>query len=309
MYRAWERLPAEAREQLTRGLSASELRTVLLQIARARAAAVTPADLVRRWRDDPLVRPADQDPRRTAILEADLWRLLPTDVSGVDLSPVAPLGTCAAIAPGSQDRIVTTTRGSEVVSDPTNALAVEAAVRRADGPAGAEVHLAACVPVLRAQPFGAGMSQHFRLFALVSSARDTGSRPTESRLLGRHVRHWQSVLGAVAAEAGPRIELTVFDDQAMADRLHDVLEEARADHRVPVSVVPDRQHGRGYYTRAALRIVLENGEVEVGDGGLTGWTAALTADAKERCMVSVLATQRVAAAAVRDPPARLSAEA
>ena len=299
MYRAWNRLPPDAHDQLTRGLPASELRTVLLEVARARAAAVTPADLVRRWRHDPLVRPTDHDPRGTAILEADLWRLLPTDVAGVDLSPVAPLGTCAAIAPGSQDRIVTTTRGSEVVSDPTNALAVEAAVRRARGPAGGEVHLAACVPVLRAQPFGAGMSQHFRLFALVSSARDIGSRCTESRLLSRHVLHWQRVLGAVAAEARPRIELTVFDDPTMAERLSDILEQARADPTVPVSVVADREHGRGYYTSAALRIVLENGGVEVGDGGLTGWTAALTADAKERCMVSVLATQRMAEAAVR----------
>src|SRR5207244_1488088 len=119
-----------ARQALLTGLSPSELRTVLLKVAQVRAAAATPADIVRRWEADPLVRPVTADPRRVALLEAELWRLLPDDVEGVELSPVTPLGTCAAVAPGSQDRIVTTIRGSEVVSDNTNALAVEAAVRR-----------------------------------------------------------------------------------------------------------------------------------------------------------------------------------
>ena len=130
-----------------------------------------PADLVRRWREDRFVRPAAADPRRLAIVEARIWELLPTEFHGVELSPVVPLGTCSAVAPVAQNRVVATMRATEVGSDSTNALAVEAAVRRGRQ---REVHLAACHRQLRAQDFGAGRASHFRLFSLVSSARDSG---------------------------------------------------------------------------------------------------------------------------------------
>jgi hypothetical protein len=37
----------------------------------------------------------------------------------------------------------------------------------------------------------------------------------------------------------------------------------------------------------------ETAGVELGDGGFTGWTAALMANAKERCLVSCIATERL----------------
>ena len=45
----------------------------------------------------------------------------------------------------------------------------------------------------------------------------------------------------------------------------------------------------------ALRITAAQGTVELGDGGLTTWTAQLTQDAKERCLVSCIATERLTA--------------
>jgi hypothetical protein len=291
MHRAWRRLPDEAREPLLEEMSPSELRTVLLEVVRSRAELVTPAEVVRRWQDDPLVRPAPTDPRRVVRIEAELWRLLPDDVVGIELSPVAPLGTCVAVTSGSEDRIVATTRGTEVVSDPTNALAVEAAVRRREQAPDGEVHLAACSSVLRAQPYDGAASQHFRLFALVSAARDTGSHRTEARLLLRHVRYWQAVLGELAPANEPRVEVSGFD-AVMTERLGDTVLPASSPE-VPVVSVPDRERGRGYYTAAGLRLALDRGASEIGDGGITTWTADLLGNAKERCLVSVLATQRL----------------
>jgi hypothetical protein len=64
---------------------------------------------------------------------------------------------------------------------------------------------------------------------------------------------------------------------------------------VPVVDEPERQRGRGYYTDAALRITADDGgrEIELGDGGFTTWTGQLRNDAKERCLVSCLATERL----------------
>ena len=98
---------------------------------------------------------------------------------------MTPLGTCGALGPVDQNRIVSTIRSSEVVSDPTNVLALEAARQRRSTPD--DVHLAAHHRVLRAQRFLPGFSAHFALLALVSSGRDRGSSVTELGLLRRHL--------------------------------------------------------------------------------------------------------------------------
>src|SRR5690606_33273566 len=117
---------------------------------------------------------------------------LPPTFDDVQLSPLTPLGTCSAVAPINQHQVVSTIRGTEVASDPTNELAIEAAVRRRAGQD--RVHLAACQRVVRAQRFdGPGMSAHFELFVLVSSARDSGSGRTEAAMLIEHLRFWQAV--------------------------------------------------------------------------------------------------------------------
>jgi hypothetical protein len=297
--RVWARLPAGTRDALAERLAPTDLRTVLLDVAQTRAAAVTPADLTRRWRDDRFVRPATCDPRELAAVEAELWRLLPPEFDGVELSPVVPLGTCSAVAPVSQNRVVSTVRSTEVLSDATNALAIEAAVRRQRQPRSGEVHLAASHRHLRAQVFGPGFSAHFRLFALVSSAREVGSGRTPARLLARHLDYWRAVLAALAPTAAPQVEYTVLDSPVVHERLADTVRPglARTTAAVPLIEEPGRARGRGYYTDLALRLTAKDGTeaVELGDGGFTTWTAQLMNDAKERCLVSCLATERLVA--------------
>src|SRR6185312_16856912 len=119
--------------------------------------------------------------------------------------------------------VVATVRNTEVVSDSTNALAVEAAARRRGRGAAGQVDLAACQRQLRAQVFGPGAAAHFRLFALVSSARDSGSGRTEAGLLIRHLSYWLDVLEALIPHRQPRIELSVMDSPVLAERLADTV--------------------------------------------------------------------------------------
>jgi hypothetical protein len=258
---------------------------------------------MRRWQHDRFVRPAASDPRRVAAVEARLWQLLPAEFTGIDLSPVTPLGTCTAVAPVSQNRILATVRTTEVVSDSTNTLAVEAAVRRRGQPKEGHADLAACHRQLRAQVFGPGAAAHFRLFALVSSARDSGSGRTEASLLTRHLAYWLDVLETLLPHRQPHIELSVFDTPVLAERLTDTIRPDLAGRTAFLIDKPGRTHGRGYYTGVALRITADQGKTELGDGGLTTWTAQLTHDAKERCLVSCIATERLTALAGKDSSA------
>jgi hypothetical protein len=262
-------------------------------VARARAGRAGAADVMRRWQSDRFVRPAASDPRRLAAVEARLWQLLPTEFAGIELSPVTPLGTSSTVAPVSQNRVVATVRTTEVVSDSTNVLAIEAATRRRGQPGNSDVHLAACHRQLRAQVFGPGAAAHFRLFALVSSGRDSGSGRTEASMLIRHLAYWLEVLQTLIAHRQPSIELSVFDNPVLAERLADTIRPGLADRTALLVDKPDRAQGRGYYTAFALRITADQGETEIGDGGFTTWTAQLTNNAKERCLVSCIATERL----------------
>jgi hypothetical protein len=290
--RVWRALPAGARAALEHGLPPTDLQTLLIAVARARAGRATPADVLRRWRADRFVRPAASDPRRLAAVEARLWQLLPGEFTGIELSPVAPLGTCSAVAPVSQNRAVTTARNTDVVSDSTNVLAIEAAARRRGQQKDGRVHLASCQRQLRAQVFGPGAAAHFRLFALVSSARDAGSCRTEAALLVLHLGYWLDVLEDLLSPQRPRIEVSVFAGPVLAERLADTVRPALGARAALLADEPGRTRGRGHYTGLALRITSGDG-TELGDGGLTTWTAQLASDAKERCLVSCIATERL----------------
>lgn len=291
--RVWARLPAGVREVLVDQLSPTDLQSLLLDVARSRAQVVTPARLRDRWRNDRFVLPGPVDPRRLAETDAALWRLLPEEFEGVTLSPVTPLGTCGAVAPVDQNRILSTVRSTEVVSDATNVLALEAAARRRPG--SNPVHLAACHRVLRTQPFPPPALAHFELFNLVSSARDRGSARTEAELLTVHLRYWGRVI-ADRLGGSARVALTVIDDENLRGRVADTVRPALTG--VTLVDAPHRTQGIGYYRSAAFKIMAgPDGDTEIGDGGFTDWTASLLADAKERCLVSCISTERLTALA------------
>jgi hypothetical protein len=277
--RVWRKVPDGAREALTGGLSPSELQTALLEVSRERAAAVTPARLMQRWQEDRFVQPSGVDPRALVKTQAMLWERLPERFVGVELSPLTPLGTCSAVATIHQNMVVSTTRSTEVASDPTNELAIEAAVRRRAGQD--RVDLAACQRVVRAQAVdGPGMFAHFQLFALVSSARDT-----EAEMLVDHLRYWHDVLGDQA-----RLTFSTFAQTAVQERIDDTVRPAL---KVDFTEDPDREQGSNYYSGTALGVAL--GAAELGDGGFTRWTAELLGDAKERCLISCVSTERLTA--------------
>jgi hypothetical protein len=295
MERWWRAVEAAPRAALEERLAPTDLQSLLLGVVRVRASRVTPARVVRRWREDRFVRPAAHDPRVLARLENRLWELLPDTFAGVELSPVAPLGTCSAVAAIDQNWAVGTVRGTEVVSDPTNALAVEAALRRAAGPRAGRVDLATCHRVLRAQAFaGPGRFAHFRLFALVSSARRGGSGQVEAAMLADHLRFWARVLDELVPDRNPRLTMTAFGPSALAERLDDTVRPAVTG--IELRADPGRTQGAGYYDDVAIGLRVDDGgrEVDLGDGGTTDWTARLMGDAKERCVISCVATERLA---------------
>jgi hypothetical protein len=151
---------------------------------------------------------------------------------------------------------------------------------------------------VRAQRFhGPGLSQHFRIFTLVSSGRDRGSGSTEAAMLIDHLHFWVLALSQLLQVRQSVIEFSAFDWPVLLERFRDTVMPAMEP--IPGTVVfeehPERQRARGYYNPGAIRVTAMEGgtEVEIGDGGFTDWTAKLTGDAKERCLISCVATERL----------------
>src|SRR5689334_16208983 len=187
-WRTWS-LGAEAFEQLAAGLAGTELQSMLLEVMRRRASARAPADVLAQYRRDRFTAPAVTDLRTAMAIDGHLLAAA-GGFEAIELSPVAPLGVCSTIAPTDQHRVLSALRGTEVVSDPTNVLALECAVRlRAGAGAGEAVHLATSHRVLRAQPAPRypGAAQHFRLLALGSGGVEAKDHAFTVETIVRHV--------------------------------------------------------------------------------------------------------------------------
>ena len=236
----------ELAETLAERLAPTDLRSLLLAVARRHAARTSPADVLHRYQSDRFVRPSTVDARILDELERQAQSLLPDRFEVLELSPVCPLGTSSVLGGVSQDWVVTAARGGEVVSDPTAVLALESALRRRRDRRSL-VRLCTSHRTLRAQPFPPPFTQHFRLLALSAAGR----AGQEEELLEEQITFYVRFLEAC--------------------------------HGGSVSV--DREPRKpAYYSGSTFGISV--GETEVVEGGCAEWTQTLLADRKERLVVS-----------------------
>lgn len=179
---------------LAQGLAASELWSLLLGIAEQRAAQRSAAQVQQQWEKDRFVCPAYIDQRTLNQLDAHLLAAA-SAFEALELSPLAPLGSCSAVALASQNKIVSTIRGTEVVSDPTNLLALESA-RRLRADARQPVKLTTNHRCVRAQavPNRPGHAAHFRLFCITSAGHE---RKNQEFLVESLAEHLQTHLKAL----------------------------------------------------------------------------------------------------------------
>jgi hypothetical protein len=282
------------------GLSGSDFTTLMLEVARRRAAAQTPATVMRRYRTDRFVRPASTSWRGLRRAEDLLAASLPTEFELLTLAPVVPLGAHSALGPVSQDKVITAMRACEVAADPTNALALEAAARRLlvrdlAGQAAA-VRLAAFQRVVRSQFIieQPGYLAHFSLLGVVTAGRDEGGHRFQREAMAEQVG---ALTAGISAATGAAVQLLLTPLSDPGEAIAAALVSQLAGSPLQVGYDRARESGRGYYRDLCFKINVADQAatwLEVGDGGFTDWVSQLTASMKERLLISGIGMDRVA---------------
>jgi hypothetical protein len=282
-----------ARRALNEGLAASALWSLLLGVVERRAREKSIAALSQQWRQDRFVRPCEVDQRTLLDLDTHLMAAA-AQFEAIELSPLAPLGVCSSVALTSQNRIISTTRGSEVVSDPTNVLALECARRLRENPS-TDVKLATSHRCTRAQGFPKlpGFAAHFRIFCLTSAAHERKDQAFVTDALIEHIRTHLGALdrleGHGYAFPARRIRLLSTPPRRhLAERIEAALPQ------VPVTHV---ELTHGYYD--GLRFMIDVGApdgsgIPLIDGGAFDWLRKLGSNDKLVFVASGMGSQLAA---------------
>lgn len=260
-------------------LPPADLRSLLLEVNRRQANRRTPAQVLNQYTSDRFTSPSPIDPlRRNRFERHALETLRAHGYTPVDLAPVNPLGTVSALTPLDQNLVLTTERGTEVVADATNALALESAVRRT----GRErVKLCATHRLLRTQPVPEGWTNHFGLLALTTAGRDEGSFRFETDSLRTQLWAIMSVIGTG--------EVRLTDLAGRRDALTEHVVEPLQAEDIDVSFDDERK--TTYYVDACFKVKIDG--IAVADGGFTTWTQRLTNNRKERLLTTGLGIDTV----------------
>jgi hypothetical protein len=279
--------------QLAEQLPGSELQSLLLEVMRERARVRTPAEVLAQYRRDRFVSPSGIDLRTQLAVDGELLAAA-GEFEAIELSPLAPLATCSSMALTDQHRTVAALRGTEVVSDPTNVLALECARRLHAG----DVHLTTSQRVVRAQPVPnkPGFAQHFRLFVLASAGRERADHGFSHAMLVRHIRTMLAGLDRLEAR-GYRFGARRVDVLATTER------SGLAD-RVAADVGGARKPLDHAYYSGGIRYMLwtttrDGTELPLADGGLFDWVATLTSNRRNVYVASGLGAQLVPSAFTR----------
>lgn len=292
-------------DELVGGFRMGELTSLLLEVFRKKTESLTPQGMLDAYLSNRFVAPAEGDAMARHAFGLTLMKeAAARGFTTIDLSPVAPLGASSVVAHCDQNKILSALRGTEVVSDPTNVLALEASIRRRDARRGAEtrtdtIRLSALQRVIRTPPPGdPRFRPHFDLFGMLSAGHDRGMAWIEDEVV-----HHVSTLVALSHDSvmdtidysDIRIAFRIHDGNPvidrMATRVMDRITAMLSDITIEHERIP--RHDQPYYKGLRFKLNLRHEDTwyETGDGGIVDWTARYLSDRNERCVISGIGTE------------------
>ncbi|MDD9901540.1 MAG: hypothetical protein OXT65_11210 [Alphaproteobacteria bacterium] len=284
-----------AAQELISQLSGSQLTTFLLKIFSSRAKNIAPNHILQEWENSRFFKLPPENFERSKAVENIFSEIAKNQkYEQLEIPPVCPIGTVAALGPVHQNNVVSASRNCEVVSDSTNVLALEAASRRKPSSSKtSSVYTKLCCVhrLLRAQKFNIPNAYaHFKVFCMVTAGRDTGNFEFENQIFD-HCGVYIKSLAKIDQSLNPVITIFV-EDSFLRSQLEEKVEALGTTYNFEEK----RPSGNGYYNRLSFHIdVTKNGrKINLVDGGMVDWTAKLLSNKKERLFISGIGLTRLA---------------
>jgi hypothetical protein len=284
-------------DDLSAKLSASELNTLLLELFRRRAKKIAPAELLRQFEKNRFTSPSEVDTINFMEFEMRCLNLAKSKgFKPITLSPLTPFGTCSAVASVDQNNVVTSLRGTEVVSDATNVFAMLIAKELKQKRDHRIIKYATTHRHVRSQALSnPSFTAHFGIFCLATGGHDTGSFSFELDQIMDHINVHFSVYSNEFDLRKETLLLRIFlkdENETFHQKLADVIRAMNNS----VIIKMERQLEPGdYYKLVQFKFfIVRNGqEINLSDGGFVDWTQKLIPDKKHRLLISGVGTELI----------------
>lgn len=283
-------------------IPSSDLNSLLLKVFSEKTKTSSPNDLLKRYKNNRFVHPADVDVLLLKRMELDVLVIASKhSFSPIQLSPVAPLGCASVLGTVDQNKAISALRGTEVVSDATNLLALHISnlLKTIDSNDKRDNFIRFCTTHrhVRAQFFGdaPGMLPHFHLFCMVTSGLDEGSYSFEKHSLWEHIKVYQSIFKTLF---GSDIEIIISERSGYKDSAGLVSRIIKHGNELSLNVsvsTGEPNMENQYYKGMQFTIKTVIGETEyfIGDGGFVDWTQNMLGSRKERLLISAIGLDRL----------------
>ena len=287
----------ELLQVLTERLSGTELNSLLLEVFHKKAETSSAPQLLKNYQLNRFVKPADLPVLRLKETEFDLLKIFKESLfEPIELSPVTVLGSCSVVGPANQGKILSALRGTEVLADGTNSMALhicdlkKRSVWTPKFPSD-KIRLGAIQRHIRTQSItGKGFTPHFKIGCFVTSGADTGNFMFEKESILEHVQLMKRIF-----ESYYKVDHLSFrlvcrpgyqDSLRLATEIREYISTSIPDTKVAIVEKPENEIA--YYKGIQYKVDIKwrDGEFEIGDGGFVDWTQQLLQNKKERFLIS-----------------------
>ena len=275
---------------LANDLSASDLNSLLLELLELKTNSISAPQLLNLYQENRLVKPADLPVIELKQMELDVLRILSDHgFPPVELSPVTQLGACSVVGPVNQKKILSALRGTEVLADSTNAIALHYSdLKQKQNLHGATLNFSNIQRQMRTQTIDIkGFTPHFRVGCLVSCGQAEGQFDFEKRILNEHLHmmeylflHYYNV-----EELSFRLLPRAGYPNGFIQEIADYIKTENPGMKLKVDETAERK-ANNYYKgiQHKVDIVVKGRSYEIGDGGFVDWTQELLQNKKERML-------------------------
>lgn len=275
-------------EQLHSQLSGSELNTLLLELFRRRAGDLSASQVLQHFAANRFCAPSAIEQLHYLEQDTDLLRKAAArGFRSLQLSPLAPLGTCSAVGLVDQNNVVSALRGTEVVADATNVLALQVALETRKSRSKDPVKYCTVHRHVRSQALAEPWhTAHFSIFCAVTGGFDRGAHAFECAALRDHIDLYLSILQDLfdARDLVLRFYLK-GDDPLFRRRLEEQLSGLPEGMALHLEQPPD---ATAYYHTVQFKFFIrhQGSEINLIDGGFVPWTQHLLQNRKHRLLIS-----------------------